>query len=128
MADRNAPAVLYLVDITPHRIHEGAVVEPLHLAIGRRCEPCEPGAARRQHREACSRNSSPGPENLEGAPELEKNSLTAAVMVTSAVWEGNGMHSTDLVNWSTITRTNSLLHGARVPEILEISKGPADPE
>ena len=41
-ADRKAPAicagcssaVLCLVDIAPHRIHEGAVV-PLHLAIGR---------------------------------------------------------------------------------------------
>ena len=28
------------------------------------------------------------------------------------------MHSTHLVNWSTITRTYSLLHGARVPENL----------
>ena len=72
MADRNAPAVLYLVDITPHCVHEGAVVEPLHLAIGRRCEPCEPGASRRQHGEACSRNSSPGPENLEDSPETRE--------------------------------------------------------
>ena len=41
---------------------------------------------------------------------------------------GQGDASTHLVNWSTITRTNSLLHGARVPANLEISKGPADPE
>ena len=61
-------------------------------------------------------------ENLEDSPKREKKSLTAAV------WEGNGMHSTDLVNWFAITRTNLSLHGARVPENLEISKGPADPE
>ena len=63
-----------------------------------------------------------------GHPKREKKSLPAAVAVTSAVWEGNGMHSTHLVNWSAITRTNSLLHGARVPENLDISKGPADPQ
>ena len=67
-------------------------------------------------------------ENLEDSPKREKKLLTAAVAVTSAVWEGNGMHSTDLVNWFAITRTNLSLHGARVPENLEISKGPADPE
>ena len=45
-------------------------------------------------------------ENLEDSPKQKKKSLTAAVAVTSAVWEGNGMHPTDLVNWSAITRTN----------------------
>ena len=67
-------------------------------------------------------------ENLEDSPKREKKSLTATVAVTSAVWEGTGMHSTHLLNWSAITRTNSSLHGARVPENLEISKSPADPE
>ena len=68
-------------------------------------------------------------ENMEISPKREKKSLTAVVAVTSAVWEDKGMHSIDLVNWSTITRTNSSLHGARVrQENLEISKGPADPE
>ena len=45
--------------------------------------------------------------------EKQKNSLTAAVAVTSAVWEGKGMHSTHLVNWSTITRTYSLPRAVR---------------
>ena len=39
------------------------------------------------------------------------NSLTAAVAVTLAVWEGKGMHSTHLLNWSTITRTYSYCKG-----------------
>ena len=47
-----------------------------------------------------------------GHPKREKNSLPAAVAVISGVWEGKGMHSTNLVNWSAITRTNSSLHGA----------------
>ena len=42
VADRNAPAVLYLVDITPHCVHEGAVV-PIHLAVDRR--PIRSGAS-----------------------------------------------------------------------------------
>ena len=42
MADRNAPAVLYFVDITPHCVHEGAVV-PIHLAVDRR--PIRSGAS-----------------------------------------------------------------------------------
>ena len=51
-------------------------------------------------------------ENLEDSPKREKKSLTATVAVISGVWEGKGMHSTNLVNWSAITRTNSSLHGA----------------
>ena len=47
-------------------------------------------------------------ENLERASET-----TAAVAVTSAVWEGKGMHSSHFVNWSTITRTYSLPSAAR---------------
>ena len=47
-------------------------------------------------------------------------SLTAAVAVISAVWEGKGIHSTHLVNWSTITRTFSLHRAVR-------GKGPRKP-
>ena len=64
-------------------------------------------------------------ENLEGAPETREELIHRRR-------DGNlsrlGGHSTHLVNWSTIPRMNSLLHGARVPENIEISNGPANPE
>ena len=40
---------------------------------------------------------------LKGKPNLAKNSLTAALAVTSAVCDANGTHSAHFVNWSTIT-------------------------
>jgi hypothetical protein len=41
---------------------------------------------------------------LKGKPNRAKNSFTAALTVTSAVCDGNGTHSTHLVNWSTMTK------------------------
>lgn len=44
-----------------------------------------------------------------GYPNLVKNSLIAARAVTSVVCEGRGIHSTHLVNWSTIININEFL-------------------
>ena len=76
MADRNAPAVLCLVDITPHWVREGAVI-PLHLTVGRR--PIWSGASHvnlEQLADSTERLVLEIPplvrENLEGAPETRE--------------------------------------------------------
>ena len=83
-ADRKAPAicarcssaVLCLVDIAPHRIHEGAVV-PLHLAIGR--QPIRSGVSLvnlEQLADSTEKLALEIPplvrENLEGAPKTRE--------------------------------------------------------
>lgn len=43
-------------------------------------------------------------KSSKGNPNREKNSSIAALAVTSAFCDGNGIHSTHLVNWSTIIK------------------------
>ena len=47
-------------------------------------------------------------ENLEGAAKTSEELIDCCCGGGLSLWEGKGMNSTYLVNWSTITRTYSL--------------------
>ena len=79
-----------LVDIAQHRVNESAVVR-LRLAVGRR--PIQSGACLvnldqlAYSTEKLALEISPWSVKIwKGHPKREKNALTAAMAVTSAVW------------------------------------------